>query len=80
MSFTNYDSAVKEYRIPELSRIFSKRVTCHIFRHSFVTHFLKSGYDITRVQALFGHKNVETTMTCTHVRGRPAALAGPGKD
>ncbi len=38
-----------------------KRVGCHPFRHSFVTHLLQNGYDIRTVQELLGHKDVQTT-------------------
>ena len=44
-----------------------KRVTCHVFWHSFATHLLESGQDIRTVQELLGHRDVRTTMVYTHV-------------
>jgi len=44
-----------------------KNVHPHTLRHSFSTHLLESGSDVTIVQALLGHNEVRTTMGYLHV-------------
>jgi len=39
----------------------SKRVSCHVLRHSFATNLLEEGENIRKVQVLLEHKDVRTT-------------------
>ena len=43
-----------------------KRVSPHIFRHSFATHLHQKGVDINRLSQLLGHANIEKTVIYTH--------------
>jgi integrase/recombinase XerD len=45
----------------------NKRVSCHTLRHSFATHLIENGYDVSAVQSLLGHKSPETTFTYLHI-------------
>ena len=65
------DPFQKQIRRASAKAGISKRITSHVFRHSYATHLLEAGVDIRTVQELLGHKSVETTMIYTHVMMKP---------
>ena len=47
-----------------------KTVGIHSLRHSYATHLLEYGTDISLIQKLMGHNDIKTTLNYTHVADR----------
>ena len=60
---------VLQRAVPEAARVagVTKRVTCHVFRHSFATHLMEAQHSLPLIQQLMGHRDIRTTMLYLHV-------------
>jgi site-specific recombinase XerD len=64
------ESARKVLRQAAAKAGLEKHVTPHLLRHSFATHLLETGTDLAVIQALLGHRYLESTACYTRISSR----------
>lgn len=63
----NIRTAQMVFRNALLKANVKKKIGIHGLRHSYATHLLELGTDISLIQKLLGHENISTTLTYTQV-------------
>ena len=50
-----------------------RKITPHMFRHSFATYIIEEGVDVSCVQQILGHSSIKTTQIYIHVAAKKQA-------
>lgn len=56
-------------RLAQRAKLDGTRVTPHILRHTFATHYIKNGGDPFSLQRILGHSDIKTTMIYVNLAG-----------
>jgi site-specific recombinase XerD len=67
--FQTYCDQITNRHLKEIARIagIDKKITFHVARHTFATHFLMAGGKVEVLKDILGHSKIETTMRYVHI-------------
>lgn len=51
----------------------NRKITPHMFRHSFATYLIEEGVDVSCVQQILGHSSIKTTQIYIHIAAKKQA-------
>lgn len=51
----------------------TRKITPHMFRHSFATYLIEEGVDVSYVQQFLGHSSIKTTQIYIHIAAQKQA-------
>lgn len=63
----NVGTVREEFRLAKRIAGIEKLCTTHTLRHSYATHCLQAGMELSTIQQILGHASLETTAIYTHV-------------
>ena len=63
----NISTVRQEFRLAKRIAAIETPCTTHTLRHSYATHCLQAGMEVSRIQQILGHASLETTAIYTHV-------------
>jgi site-specific recombinase XerD len=76
----NVATVREEFRLAKRIARIEKPCTTHVLRHSYASHCLEAGMEVSVIQQILGHASVETTATYTHVTAAATGAAGAFPD
>lgn len=76
----NVAAVREEFRLAKRIARIETPCTTHVLRHSYASHCLAAGMEVSAIQQILGHASLETTATYTHVAAGTTGAAATFPD